>query len=66
MNTDNASIDTAISRRQTLVRLGVAACSMAALGAPATLLAQSSDKVVKFILPVSAGSAFRAAVAAAD
>lgn len=56
MNTDNASIDTAISRRQTLVRLGVAACSMAALGAPATLLAQSSDKVVKFILPVSAGS----------
>jgi tripartite-type tricarboxylate transporter receptor subunit TctC len=56
MNTDNASIDTAISRRQTLVRLGVAAGSMAALGAPATLLAQSSDKVVKFILPVSAGS----------
>ena len=47
---------TAFSRRQTLVRLGSAAAGIAALGAPVTLLAQMSDKVVRFILPVSAGS----------
>lgn len=47
---------TQFSRRQTLIRLGGVAAGLAAWGTPATLLAQSSDKVVKFILPVSAGS----------
>lgn len=47
---------TPLSRRQTLVHLGAVALGLAAWSAPATLLAQSSDKVVKFILPVSAGS----------
>ncbi len=45
-----------LSRRQTLVRLGGAAAGLVAFGAPATLLAQTSDKVVRFILPVSPGS----------
>jgi tripartite-type tricarboxylate transporter receptor subunit TctC len=44
------------ARRQTLVRLSAAAAGIAAFGAPATLLAQANDRVVRFILPVSAGS----------
>ncbi len=47
------------SRRQALAGLGGAALGAAGLGAPALLLAQAqtpSDKPVKFILPVSAGS----------
>ena len=45
-----------MSRRQTLLRLGGVAAGIAALSTPVRLLAQSSDKVVRFILPVSAGS----------
>jgi tripartite-type tricarboxylate transporter receptor subunit TctC len=45
-----------LSRRQTLLRLSALAGGVAAFGTPATLLAQTSDKAVKFILPVSAGS----------
>ena len=44
------------SRRQTLIGLGAVAASVAALSAPAGLLAQISDKLVRFILPVSPGS----------
>lgn len=45
-----------ISRRQSLVRIGGAAAAVASLSAPTALFAQASDKPVKFILPVSAGS----------
>ena len=45
-----------LSRRQTLVRLSALAAGTATLGVPTGLLAQTSDRTVKFILPVSAGS----------
>ena len=45
-----------ISRRQSLIRLGGSAAAVASLSAPSSLWAQNSDKPVKFILPVSAGS----------
>lgn len=44
-----------ISRRASLARLGAVAAA-ASVTTPASLFAQTSDKPVKFILPVSAGS----------
>lgn len=44
------------SRRQTVFGLGAVAAGFASVGAPARLLAQTSDKLVRFILPVSPGS----------
>ena len=44
------------SRRQTVFGLGAVAAGVLSLGAPARLLAQTSDKLVRFILPVSPGS----------
>lgn len=58
--------ETSFSRRQTLLRLAQAAAGASALSAPAIVLAQSSDKVVKFILPVSAGSGVDAITRAAQ
>lgn len=45
-----------ISRRQSLIHLGGTAAAVASLGAPSSLWAQNSDKPVRFILPISAGS----------
>ena len=50
-----AEIDTA-SRRQALFGLGALLAGGALLALPRRLLAQTSDKVVRFILPVGAGS----------
>ena len=44
------------TRRQTLQRLGALAFGSTLLSTPLALLAQTSDKVVRFILPVGAGS----------
>ncbi len=44
-----------MSRRDSLACLGALAAA-ASLATPMTLLAQTSDKTIKFILPVSAGS----------
>ena len=44
------------SRRQTVFGLGAVAAGFASVGAPARLLTQTSDKLVRFILPVSPGS----------
>lgn len=45
-----------ISRRASLIRLSSTAAALATTGTPGALWAQASDKPVKFILPVSAGS----------
>ena len=44
------------SRRKTLLGLGSVAALLAGLGAPAMALAQTSDKPIRFILPVATGS----------
>ena len=54
------------SRRQTLKQLGALALGGSFLGKPLTLLAQSADKVVRFILPVGAGSGVDTIVRAAS
>lgn len=56
MTTPNSTLSFCINRRQSIIRLGSAATVMASLSAPNVLFAQTSDKPVKFILPVSAGS----------
>jgi tripartite-type tricarboxylate transporter receptor subunit TctC len=54
------------SRRQTLRQLGSMVFGSTLLGAPLALLAQTSDKVIRFILPVSAGSGVDTIVRAAS
>jgi tripartite-type tricarboxylate transporter receptor subunit TctC len=49
------ALKTTISRRSSLARLGAIAAAASA-ATPSALFAQTSDKPVKFILPVSAGS----------
>ena len=44
------------SRRQTVFGLGAVAAGVLSLSAPPRLLAQTGDKLVRFILPVSPGS----------
>ena len=58
------AIDTA-RRRQTLLGLGALLAGGAFLTAPCRLLAQTSDKVVRLILPVGAGSGVDTIVRAA-
>jgi len=48
--------ETHLSRRQIFIRVGAVAAGALTLGTPPALLAQTSDKVVRFILPVSPGS----------
>ena len=47
---------TPFSRRKTLLGLGSVAALLAGLGASAIALAQTSDKPIRFILPVATGS----------
>ena len=54
------------TRRQTLQRLGALALGSTLLSTPLALLAQTSDKVVRFILPVGAGSGVDTIVRAAS
>jgi tripartite-type tricarboxylate transporter receptor subunit TctC len=56
MNFKNTALSHPVSRRDSLVRLSGMAAAIATLGAPSAVWAQASDKPVKFILPVSAGS----------
>jgi tripartite-type tricarboxylate transporter receptor subunit TctC len=55
MNLLKVTTETIVSRRSSLARMGVIAAAVSA-ATPVALFAQSSDKPVKFILPVSAGS----------
>ena len=48
--------NTPLSRRESLIRLSSTAIAVASMGASSALLAQPSDRPVKFILPVSPGS----------
>lgn len=54
------------TRRQTLQRLGTLAFGSTLLSTPLALLAQTTDKVVRFILPVGAGSGVDTIVRAAS
>lgn len=54
------------TRRQTLQRLGTLAFGNTLLSTPLALLAQTTDKVVRFILPVGAGSGVDTIVRAAS
>ncbi len=54
------------TRRQTLQRLGALAFGNTLLSTPLALLAQTTDKVVRFILPVGAGSGVDTIVRAAS
>lgn len=49
-------LSTPFSRRKTLLGLGSVAALLAGLGASAIALAQTSDKPIRFILPVATGS----------
>ena len=50
------NLNNTISRRQSMIRLGSTALAVAGATSPGALWDQASDKPVKFILPVSAGS----------
>src|SRR5207247_1170488 len=54
------------TRRQTLRQLGALALGSTLLSTPLGLLAQSADRVVRFILPVGAGSGVDTIVRAAS
>src|SRR5438105_3983303 len=54
------------TRRQTLRQLGALALGSTLLSTPLALLAQSTDRVVRFILPVGAGSGVDTIVRAAS
>src|SRR5439155_3358686 len=54
------------TRRQTLRQLGALALGSTLLSTPLALLAQSADRVVRFILPVGAGSGVDTIVRAAS
>ena len=56
MTLSNKPSPGSMSRRDSLIRLGSTAAAVASLGLPGRVWAQTSDKPVKFILPVSAGS----------
>ncbi|MDB5742680.1 MAG: hypothetical protein JWR68_995 [Polaromonas sp.] len=55
-----------MSRRQTLRSMGIGLLGSSLMGAPLALLAQASDKAIRFILPVGAGSGVDTIVRAAS
>ena len=67
MTTQTTTLNTKqTTRRQTLQRLSALAFGCTLLSTPLALLAQTTDKVVRFILPVGAGSGVDTIVRAAS
>ena len=56
MTPSNKPSPRSMSRRNSLIRLGSTTAAVASLGLPSRIWAQTTDRPVKFILPVSAGS----------